>query len=462
MFSIIELDKKRECRTLEHSKNIFHEALEIGEKYYHVHNPLGNYDISYKGNTEWFEGIIPSYVGKIAFEFEHYDEDDAESIDIDFLNAYDQYVCKELTEYSIAMAYVILKYTNKNVYFNDERILWFIEENERLHIGDTPENLDNTVYLVGALGRGFVRGEMMDEATSMKSDIIMFNSAFYLQGMLNGRKKSDMKYMDYPLSTSEMGIGGILINSSCYIEFAHQLGFEIAYNGDKIAKFRVENLRRFFNLDFRKEDCTKENTLFIDMPNILYTTWRFFNIPVIINKNIITDRFVKELDEYVDAVLEGKKALGVLIRGTDFKSTGLDGARSQASVEMMTPLIEKWMKEYNYNKIALATEDLDVLEEMRNKFGKDVVAIAQERHRVSEFQKGQIINELEKELYSEEEYDMRVIETNINYFYALYMLSRCNGFMCSGQNNGWDTVNALNGGKFENVYKFVPGQNPVE
>ena len=71
------------------------------------------------------------------------------------------------------------------------------------------------------------------------------------------------------------------------------------------------------------------------------------------------------------------------------------------------------------------------------------------------FGKGQIINELEKQIYTEKEYDDRVIDTTINYYYALHLLSRCDAFMCSGQNNGWDTVNAMNGGKFERKYKFM-------
>ena len=83
--------------------------------------------------------------------------------------------------------------------------------------------------------------------------------------------------------------------------------------------------------------------------------------------------------------------------------------------------------------------------------------MAQERHSVSEFRQGQIISDLEKELFSEEEYDKQIEDTTINYFYALYMLSRCDSFICSGQCNGWDVVNDFNEGRFKRSYKFHVG-----
>ena len=64
-------------------------------------------------------------------------------------------------------------------------------------------------------------------------------------------------------------------------------------------------------------------------------------------------------------------------------------------------------------------------------------------------------NDFEKQIYSNEEYDDRVMDTSINYFYALYLLSKCEAFMSSGQNNGYDTVVSLNEGKFERVHRFM-------
>jgi hypothetical protein len=42
-------------------------------------------------------------------------------------------------------------------------------------------------------------------------------------------------------------------------------------------------------------------------------------------------------------------------------------------------------------------------------------------------------------------------------WHALYMLSRCDSFLCSGKCNGWDIVNEFNKGKFLRSYKFHVG-----
>ena len=94
---------------------------------------------------------------------------------------------------------------------------------------------------------------------------------------------------------------------------------------------------------------------------------------------------------------------------------------------------------------------------MKTAFGKKVIAVAQERHSVSELKKDQILSDLEKNIYSEEEYDKMIEDTTVNYFYALYMLSRCDSFLCSGKCNGWDIVNEFNKGKFLRSYKFHVG-----
>ena len=67
------------------------------------------------------------------------------------------------------------------------------------------------------------------------------------------------------------------------------------------------------------------------------------------------------------------------------------------------------------------------------------------------------IYEYEKNNAKGEEYDNSVEDTTINYFYALYFLSKCESFMCSGQCNGYSTVLEFNGGRFKREYKFSVG-----
>ena len=54
-------------------------------------------------------------------------------------------------------------------------------------------------------------------------------------------------------------------------------------------------------------------------------------------------------------------------------------------------------------------------------------------------------------------YEEKLEDTTVNYFYALYMLSRCDSFISSGRCNGADIVMSFNNGRFAHYYKFAVG-----
>ena len=83
-------------------------------------------------------------------------------------------------------------------------------------------------------------------------------------------------------------------------------------------------------------------------------------------------------------------------------------------------------------------------------------ALAQERLKLSDLRENEVISDYEKE-HADGMYEEKLEDTTINYFYALYMLSRCDSFICSGRCNGWDIVMSLNNGRFANCYKFAVG-----
>lgn len=453
MFVIEEYKKEIECKTLKHSINVFHEALNDGGRYYHV---IGDgdikYDISYKGNTEWYEDIVPPYIGKALPEYIEYNEYDKEGIDLTLAGLFSKYIITYLTEYSIAIARVALDYTNSHIFFMDPRAKWFFEKNDRVHIGEEPDDDKDSLYLTSPSG---IRTEKMNNAANSRGDVVIFHNLFFLQYILDGRKMEQIKYLEYPLANSFLGIGGILTHTSRIIAFAEMFGWEVAYNGGSIGKYKIEELNDYYKLDFKKIDSNEQNTVKIDSIINLVAHWRYGRLPGFISENILQEKFLDDLEEYAEAIILKKKTLGVLIRGTDYKKAGFsNGILSQASVEEMSQIIQEWIDTYGYERIFLATEDNDVLFSMRKLFGDKVVVIPQERHSASEFKQGQIINDLEKQIYTEAEYDARVMDTTINYYYALYLLSKCDAFICSGQNNGWDTVIAMNNGKFVRTYKF--------
>lgn len=155
-------------------------------------------------------------------------------------------------------------------------------------------------------------------------------------------------------------------------------------------------------------------------------------------------------------VIGGKKTLGVLARGTDYLTANLGADRTHATADQMITVIDKWLEEDGYEKIFLATEDKDHLDKIKAAFPGKVLAISQKRIGISDLEKqgSTLIYEYEQKKYQGQAYEEALEDTTINYFYALYILSRCDSFLCSGQCNGWDTVRSLKEGKFQRERKL--------
>ena len=214
---------------------------------------------------------------------------------------------------------------------------------------------------------------------------------------------------------------------------------------------------RYFAVSGRPEDSTEKNTIVADNMTALITTWQFQQVGQGIEADIFQPEFRKQLDEYADAVLGGKKALGVLIRGTDYIASKMMGAMQQATVEQMIPTIDQWIADDGYDIIFLATEDRDVYEKMHQHYGKKLRAISQERFSVGEFKDVTLISELEKQNNPADEYAGAVEDTTVNYIYAIYVLSRCESLIGSGVNNGYNMAVSLNGGKYKRNLQVLVG-----
>ena len=462
MFKIESL-REEEAKTLSLSENLFHEALKCNPESkarFHVINDKGeDFDIVYWDNDEDIEprDTYPSYI-KPPFmaKYFNYDENDKATLYLSFFDGLNNMVFEELNEYTIAISKVILQFTDMEIWCADDRIRWFIDENPRLHIlKELPDDIyeDDCFYIQEQFRMG-----MEDNNFNRLCSTYAFHNIFFLQWILNGKAFSQYKYMTLPIDATG-GIGAILSGYKRFeLAFGH-FGLKfVAPDKDYFGKYPRELMERYFAANLWIEDANDDNTLWVPSILMLVKTAFYQRMPGLMDRSIIAPSFLAEMDEYYDGVFGGRKTLGVLIRGSDYIATGLSGSRKMASVEQMAPLIHKWMKDYGYEKIFLATEDADILAQMRKEFGKSMVALSQDRISVSDLKEGQIIADYEKE-HANGEYAEKLEDTTVNYFYALYLLSRCDAFMCSGQCNGWDTVISLNEDRFERSYKFAVGIN---
>ena len=461
MLSIVERSSDA-CTELIHGGKVFHEALELvkkGETRFHVTGQdVPKYDLAYTENMNLFPRQMYALIMQITkgsnlyAPFLDYDEEDTGNICLPFLEQFSRLEIETADEYSIVTARLALKHTDMEIRCADERIRWFIGDTERLHIvQELPkESAADTLRFTGnPMDFGYAKRDW-----SRLCSAAVFQNLFFWQAFTGGKQ---VKYLQIALLETE-GIGGILSSLSAASNLAASKGWT-AYLKPGSTHYPDRLLGKYFNIHSKPEDATAENTVFVDDIPYLYLTWQRFQYPANYDAGILKDRFRAEMEEYAEAEFRGRKVLGVLARGTDYVTSKQGPESVHARVKDMVPLIREWIEQDGYEKIILATEDSDILDRMREEFPGMVLAVAQERHSVSELrrQKTRMIYELEKKLHSGEAYEAALEDTTVNYFYALYMLSRCDAFMCSGQCNGFDVVKAFKEGTFEREYKFSAG-----
>ena len=464
MFRIGTFDQTKECKTLKLSPSLFHDALKLEPKSlerYHVSNPSGeDFDIVYFDNNDDIEPLDtypkyqkPPFIGSYRI----YDEDDTSTLWMEFFDGVRNMVFEELNEYTIVLTRLVLAHTDIEVFCNDRRILWFVFENARLHVSDKLPDVpdkDTLLYIQKELGSGIEDGKFRT-----LSSTYAFHNVFVLQWILNGRDLSQFKFITVEID-KWAGIGLILSYCRRYRIAFERFGLKFVHIGSgNIGKFNEEHLSQYFALDLRSDEANENNTLVVPSFMAMSKVKILKGIPHSIDESILTDHFKAEMDEYYDALFGDEKVLGVMIRGTDYVTAKMTGDRKMATAEEMSPLIHEWLDKFGFERIFLATEDEDALEYMRSEFGHMVIALSQERIKLSDLHENELISDYERE-HSDGMYEEKLEDTTINYFYALYMLSKCDSFVCSGRCNGSDIVLSLNNGRFKNCYKFSVGVAP--
>lgn len=448
----IQTRKNIAATTLKDGENIFHEALTKGENYYHVKTENGqDYDIAYIKNNNFVPENYRNVKKGIEIypQYLKYDENATETLDFSLLKSVRYIFCYTLNEYSVVIARLALKYTDAEIYFTNSLAKIFFDKNERLHIVEKfpAFNENEVLQLVEEFFTGYFEGNF-----HKVHSIPAFHSIFFRQS-LTDLNLENIKFVEVSIAKN-VGVGGILSYYSQVKKFFEQYNWTTYLNG-KSTRYEPEMLQKYFKLDSKPQDSTPDNTIYLQDVVQIISTYRYLNFSAEIDKNILTDKFKSEMQEYADTILKNHNVLGVLIRGTDYIVSKMGGVRKMATVDDMLPTIRQWIDEDGYDLIFLATEDQDILDRMRNEFGKMIRVVSQVRHSVRDFGNAKLLSDLEKK---EQEDNSGLVEDNtVNYFYALYILSECQSFMASGQCHGWNVVNSFNQGKFKRCYKFQVG-----
>ena len=424
-------DTTRNFRILHLKKSVFHDALEFvmkGEHRFHVQNDNRQlFDLVYIENQTWVEGQKGYSKAALFQDFDmyppcfNYDEDNKDSLCLDVFEAYSAVWFEEVNEYSVTLARILLRDTEKQVSFGDERILWFMPEEKRLTIAARPAEPG-----VMCVTKNFYPSAFLNDFSRMDTPAV-FNNVFFFQ-WLTSVSPRDIHYLELVIPQSE-GIGCILTTWACASDWLAAKGIKVTLRRGT-ARYGDSLLERYLQNPFTPEDADKQTV--VTLYSFMYFTFLY---PIRTRKtnlqSYISQHFLSEVKEYSKAILDGRKTLGVLLRGSDYVTSGMSFGVTEASIDVIIAMIRAAMAEGHYVRLFLATEDQDILDRMRIAFPGQLLAVAQERYKVSSLQDAKTISEYERKTYSDKDYERHLDDTTANYLYAMWLISRCDAFVYS-------------------------------
>ena len=447
------------ARNLTQSENVFHEALTYvhgGETAFHVTCPDGEYWLNWRNNEEIQHARTgfpnaPLFTENLLFpDYLCYDETDTHLVYLDIFDSYTGIFFQELNEYSVVLVKLLLRYTDKAVYVRDSGFTRFFGAESGIRFAERAEDLPEEKLMT-------VQEKFIFDNLVGRYDVIdpvcLFHNVFVLQYVRSlSERKPDCLTVNIPKTE---GIGSILNNFFRIRLVAARYGIEVCLRSG-CTRYSDELLQKYFRI--RISD--KENGIpGIESVFTLAFTHVILSPRYVLNKEILSPGFLADLDAYRQAVLQGKRVLGVLVRGTDYIATNMP--YQPLPVGELIPIIEETMLEGGFETIFLATEDQDYYEKLTAHFKGRIYAVSQQRARVQELQTFAFLSNLEKDKSRQEGYDGLAEDNLCNYFYAIYLLSECQGFLCSPQQcNGAVMTREFNGGRFELFRGFARNVSP--
>ncbi len=146
------------------------------------------------------------------------------------------------------------------------------------------------------------------------------------------------------------------------------------------------------------------------------------------------------------------KTLGVLARGTDYVGTHLANHPVHADMETVGDKIEELLCKWQLEYVFIATEDEGYYEYYKRRFGDKAYFTDQERYTTKP---GEMLAQMHRNRQDKREGFL----LGTDYILAIYLLSRCNSFMASGDCTGVGETRKMNEGRFNNVFVFDLGRN---
>lgn len=147
-----------------------------------------------------------------------------------------------------------------------------------------------------------------------------------------------------------------------------------------------------------------------------------------------------------------EKVLGVVTRGTDYRYGGFDDLPIPMGDQEYIALVKEKMEQWNCEKLLLATEDADVLENFKQAgFGSRLNYMQQERYRYTDTNKpGILIVNMHR--------DDHDYHDEMPYLAVLWLLSECNAIISNCRCEAYEVADFINGNAYE--HRCCYGEEP--
>lgn len=164
--------------------------------------------------------------------------------------------------------------------------------------------------------------------------------------------------------------------------------------------------------------------------------------------NEVKDRVAREIN---NLKIDMENTIGLYLRGTDYIKLKPSGHPVQPTPEQTFEMVDKYINKYNLNNIFLVTEDGEIYDKVKKKYGDCCKTPMFDKYIYdyggNEFlSNDKSINELSDSPY----------ERGMQYLVKMVMLSKC-GYLIGGNTNGMWAVCAFAGDSFKDRYIFELG-----
>lgn len=226
---------------------------------------------------------------------------------------------------------------------------------------------------------------------------------------------------------------------------------------------------------YREETCQAINRTINDTNiHVMQENWRdyYSKVALYIDKCWkLQPAFADEIDKWYDEAFTGCTVLGVCLR--ENFSQDADKIRtnkemieihkihpSAPGVNEVAGIVERYMKEWNCDKILLSTMYQESEALFKKRFGKRVVCVPRKRASFQDSMRSEEIGLKSSKEWRDYTKENKVYIDAKSYVKEIAALSKCD-YLIAAKSSGTAVALSLNGGKYKDIY-ILPDKNHVE